>query len=218
MWGIVAALAAAAVAAGLWWATLPRLREPATDGEPKRPYAAVRSPSTTAGVASAAALLSASSLLADPWAQPIWLLAAAVATVPVALDALTTWIPASLTYLAWAAALTGIVIGLLGHPQRWPDALVVLGGAASAGLIFLLLWRVSGSFGYGDVRFAPLIGGLGATIGTIGWGIALSVGCLLVIGHTLITRLRGHAHDTVLPWTPALFVGTYATLVVSAVF
>lgn len=215
----LAAPAVAAVAAGVVWrVVLPRLAEPDTDGESKRSWVDLVTVPTTTAVVAAAAAAGVAASVAPGWAQPLWLVAAVFGVCLVMMDGLTTWISATLTWATHGAAALAVLAGVLWGTGEWTDALWVLCGALAAGLTFLLPWLVRGSFGFGDVRFAPLVGALGASLGLLGWGVAISAGCLLAAGWTLLRRHRDLGQDQVHPWAPPLLAGAYVALGASTLF
>ena len=101
-----------------------------------------------------------------------------------AIDARTTWLPLPLTRPP----------GRRWRPQRsrralagGPSVLRAAAGAALAVLLFFLVWLVSrGGIGFGDVRFAPLVG---AAAASHSWSVliwALLLGSLAGAGHGLV--------------------------------
>ena len=81
-------------------------------------------------------------------------------------------------------------------------------GAAAAGLLYLLLWRLSGRrIGFGDVRLAPL---LGAGTAAVGWPTLLAslvLGSLVgaAVGVVLTLRRRPGAFA----YAPSMLVGAF---------
>jgi leader peptidase (prepilin peptidase)/N-methyltransferase len=215
-WTYVAAataVAAGLVAAALWRFLLPRLPEPVTD-EDKRTYTSLTGRSETARVTLCAAVAgAASALLTPPVALPQCLVLATAGVCLAAVDGFTTWLPARPTRWAWllmAAALA--VSGVVG--ASWADMLRSLAGAAASGAFYLLAWFITRrGFGFGDVRFVPLIGAATAATGWTTWYAGLLCGSLLALAHALL-RIRRHvpgAH----PWAPGLLLGSYVALLIT---
>jgi len=211
--GVAAAALAAVVAAVLWKTVLPRLPEPVTD-EDKRTYSSLTGRLETARVTLyAAASGTASALLVAPPALPQWLVLATAGVCLAAVDGFTTWLPARPTRRAWllmAAALAAS--GVVG--ASWADMLRSLAGAAASGAFYLLAWFITRrGFGFGDVRFVPLIGAATAATGWTTWYAGLLCGSLLALVHALL-RIRRHAAG-LHPWAPGLLLGSYVALLIT---
>lgn len=204
--GLIAAPALGLVTALLTRPTLRLLPEPG--GHPgKTPY---RNLGSTSFVVLAAVLTTATAALAavsvPTTVLPVWWVLSSLGALLVSIDARTTWLPLPLTRLAWflmAAAL--VAVGLI---DGWPTALRGLLGAALAGGLYLLVWRLSrGGFGFGDVRFAPLLGAAGGcgSWTLLLWGLALGS---FVGGAQGLTRLLRRRRDG-FAYAPAMFSGLY---------
>jgi leader peptidase (prepilin peptidase)/N-methyltransferase len=186
---------------------VPRLPEPA-DGAGKIRYAELATPAFVAGCAVGAGVAAAVSWGTMPVAlQPLWWVLATLGVVLAAVDARTTWLPLRLTRLAWAAmAVAGLVALAIG--AGGPALLRAAGGAALAGLLYLLVWRLSrGGFGFGDVRFAPLVG---AATAAHSWSLlatGLLAGSLLGAAYGGLRLVRRRAGP--FPYAPALLAGAY---------
>lgn len=201
-----------ALGVGLTTAALARpllrwLPEP-IDAPDKPPYGELGSVGflTICGLLSAAAALTAWTAL--PRAiQPLWWVLSSVGVVLAVIDARTTWLPLRLTQLGWGL----MTLGALTTPL-WggagPTILHAGVGAAAAGLLYLLVWVVSrGGFGFGDVRFAPL---LGAATAAHSWSMlwsALVLGTLVGAGHGLIRLVRRRPGG--FPYAPSMLTGAY---------
>jgi leader peptidase (prepilin peptidase)/N-methyltransferase len=92
----------------------------------------------------------------------MWVVLATLGVLLAAIDARTSWLPLRLTQIAWLAmAIAALMSALLGG-SVWVAARA-LAGAAIAGALYVLVWLISrGGFGFGDVRFAPLLGAAAA--------------------------------------------------------
>lgn len=212
--GIAVAVGAAVGTALLAGPVVARLPEPA-DGAGKIRYADLATPGFVIGSGLAAGAAAAVGWLTVPGAvQPLWWVLATFGVVLAAVDLRTTWLPLRLTRLAWAAmAVAGLVALLLG--AGWSAVLRAVAGAALAGLLYLVVWRLSrGGFGYGDVRFAPLVG---AATAASSWSLlvlGLFAGSVLGAaygGWRLVRRRAGP-----FPYAPAMLVGGYLACVISA--
>lgn len=168
------------------------------------------------GVATIASLL-VLGLAPWPW-LPLWLVWSTVFAVLVSVDAATTWLPLSLTRLAWTAGAAAValhaVLAVAGGPGTPGDLGRTLLGAAAAGLMYGALWRFGNGLGFGDVRISPLLGALGATLSWSGWWVAMVAGPLLGalwgIARTATGRRGPYAYG---PW---MWLGPAVALVAQA--
>ena len=208
-----AALAAACalVAATFWLIGLPRVPEPADgdDGsEVKVPYAALAQPRAAALVAVFSAAASWVAATHVPVAAlPPWLVLSTLGVALAAVDGFTTWIPAEPTRWTWlvmaAAAASCLLVG-----AGWTDLLRMVAGAGVAGLLYLVLWVVTrGGFGFGDVRFVPLVAAPAAAVSVDVLLAALLVGTSLALVHGLWRHARHRPGWQ--PWAPTLTLGTF---------
>lgn len=208
--GLAAAPALALVMAVVARPALRRLSEP-TDAADKAPYADLGTP----GFLTATVLLvTLTALLAwvtlPPAVLPVWWVLSSIGVLLVVIDAQTTWLPLPLTRLAWLLMATALVgVGLL---AGWPTAVRGLLGAGLAGALYLLVWHLSrGGFGFGDVRFAPLLGAATASASwtLLLWGLALGsfAGGAQGLARLVRRRREGFAY------APAMFSGPYLACV-----
>lgn len=209
---VASAMLAAALLAGR---LVPRLPEP-SDGAGKIRYADLadrRFVLGCTGVAGLAAIISW--LVQPPAAQPLWWVLGTVGLVLAAIDARTTWLPLSLTRLAWAAlAAAGLLALLLGLGA--PALLRAAAGGGVAGLLYLAVWRLSrGGFGFGDVRFAPLVGAATAADAWTTLLLGLFTGSVLGAAYGVLRRVRGLTGP--FPYAPALLAGAYLGVALAAV-
>jgi len=200
-------------------AVLRRLPEPTPDTDAdagtdsKIPYAALatRRFAAIVGVLSAAAVAIPALALARPL-LPGWLVLATLGLLLAAIDARTTWLPLPLTRVAWAAMVVATGIGaVLGG---WAQLLRGLGGFLVAGAVFGAVWLISrGGIGFGDVRFAPLVGA--ATAATswslLAWALVLGslVGALVGLARLAVGRRGAFAY------APSILAGAYLAAVVT---
>ena len=186
---------------------LRRLPEP-KDGEGKPRYADLATPRLVAGCALlAGAAVTIGWLTAPPAVQPLWWVLSSIGVLLAAIDALTTWLPLRLTQAAWVAMAVALLLTLpLG--ADWSTMLRAVAGAALAGLLYLGVWLVSrGGFGFGDVRFAPLVG---AATAAYSWSMlvwALLLGSVLGALYGMVRLARGRTWP--FPYAPAMLVGAY---------
>ena len=92
----------------------------------------------------------------------------------------------------------------------------VAAGAAIAGGLYLLVWMISrGGFGFGDVRFAPLLGAAAAADSwtLLWWTLLLGT---LVGGLFGVLRLALGRREA-FPYAPSMLVGAYAACLVSMI-
>jgi leader peptidase (prepilin peptidase) / N-methyltransferase len=207
-------LAGAAVTAGTMFGMgmitspiLRRLPEPGM-GEDKPHYADLASPRLAACCALlAGAAVATAWLSAPPAIQPLWWVLSSLGVLLAAIDALTTWLPLRLTQAAWGAMAVALLLTLpLG--AQWSTVLRAVTGAALAGLLYLGVWRLSrGGFGFGDVRFAPLVG---AATAAHSWSLliwAMLLGSLLGALYGMLRLARRRTGP--FPYAPAMLAGAY---------
>jgi leader peptidase (prepilin peptidase) / N-methyltransferase len=186
---------------------LRRLPEPA-DGQGKPRYADLATPRLIASCALlAGAAVTVSWLTTSPATQPLWWVLSSFGVLLAAIDALTTWLPLRLTQAAWVAMTVALLLTLpLG--ADWSTVLRAVTGAALAGLLYLAVWLVSrGGFGFGDVRFAPLVGAATAahSWSLLIWALLLGSGLGALYGIVRLARRRTGPF----PYAPAMLVGAY---------
>ena len=139
--------------------------------------------------------------------QPLWTVLAVGGVLLAAVDLVTTWLPLRLVQITWVAmavaALTGAALG-----GGWPQLGRSAAGAAVAGALYFAVWTASrGGFGFGDVRYAPL---LGAAAAADGWGLlilTLLAGTLVggLVGVVRLARRRGGSFA----YAPSMLLGAY---------
>lgn len=207
---------AALVAALAGWAAGPVLRalpEPLDDPDAagKPSYASLATPGFTVGVGLAGGL---SSLLAFALSPPelwlAWLALSGVGVLSAAIDLRTTWLPLPLARAGWACASAGVALAAVQRrdpaPLLWAAA-----GAMGLWLLFEVAWRVTGGFGYGDVR---LMATVGAVTGAHDPGLVLPgalAGTLVGAAWGVVRHLRGGRGA--FAYGPALLAGPFVALV-----
>lgn len=178
--------------------------------QPKIPYASLATPQFALVVGGLAALGTAVAgiLLPLPW-LPVWMTLSTFGLLLAAIDAKTTWLPLPLTRLAWLA--TAVALALGGILGSWGDALRGLGGFVLAGALFGVIWLLTrGGFGFGDVRYAPLVG---AATASVSWSLlawALVLGSLVGAAVGLIRLAAGKRGA--FAYAPSILAGGYLAL------
>ena len=145
------------------------------------------------------------------YAQPMWCVLAILGVLLAAIDARTSWLP--LTRVAWLAmAVAALLAASLGG-GAWVT-IRAAAGAAIAGGLYLLVWLISrGGFGFGDVRFAPLLGAAAAADSwtLLWWALLLGTVVGGLVGVLRLVRGRREAF----PYAPSMLVGAYAACLVT---
>lgn len=206
---LLCAVVAALASAALTPVVLRALPEP-DDPDGKPPYAALSTPRFH-GTVGLAALVAGSVVTATlPWQHwPAWAALATVGVLACTIDAHTTWLPLPLARAGWAVAAIGVLVVSL-TSAAWTPALAAATGALVLGGLFHLLWRLTGAFGYGDVRLAATIGAVTAldsaslVMGSLVLGSA--TGAAIGLGH----RLAGGRGP--FPYGPGLLAGPFLAL------
>jgi leader peptidase (prepilin peptidase) / N-methyltransferase len=146
-------------------------------------------------------------------ARPLWFVLSTCGVLLAVVDSRTTWLPLRLTQAAWLLMLLALAAGLaLGG--GWQLLIRAAVGAAVAGTLYFLGWLITrGGFGFGDVRFAPLLGAASAAsswqllMWTLTLGTAVGGLCGLL---QLARRRRGP-----FPYAPAMLAGAYLAVALS---
>jgi leader peptidase (prepilin peptidase)/N-methyltransferase len=194
---------------------LRRLPEPAGTALPeppevKIPYAELATGRFAMVIAGASgAAVGASAALLPPRLLPGWLVLSTVGVLLAAIDARTTWLPLVLTRAAWLAMAIALALTcLLGD---WLAGLRGAIGFLIAGAVFWAVWRLSaGGMGFGDVRFAPLLGAATASVSwtLLAWGLVLGSLIGAAVGVVrLTTRRRGP-----FAYAPSILAGGYLAI------
>ena len=193
---------------------LRRLPEPADPPPDKVPYADLATPGFAVTVAAAGAVAVGVAALTVPTATlPLWLVLGTVAVLLAAIDARTTWLPLALTRAAWVATGLAALVGaaLAGRGEL---LLRSTAGFVLAGALFGLVWLATrGGFGFGDVRFVPLVGAATAAVSwtLLAWALVLGsvVGALVGLVRLLAGRSGAFAY------APAILSGAYLAALVA---
>jgi leader peptidase (prepilin peptidase) / N-methyltransferase len=209
------ALSAALAGLAMVAATRPvleRLSEPAQASR-KLPYRALATTRFVLAAALIAALLAAVSCYVVPTAAlPAWMVIGTCGLLLAMIDARTTWLPLRLIQASWLLMAGAVGLGwpMGGGLQLVTRAVV---GAAVAGALYLVVWLLTrGGFGFGDVRFAPLLGAAAAACSwrLLIWALALGT---LVGGVNGLVRLVAKRPGG-FPYAPSMLAGSYLAVVV----
>lgn len=205
---VVIALTIGAISAVLVRPVLLRLPEPvAGDGKPTyRDLGTTRFVLVCGALAGVAAAISWLSV--PRYAQPMWSVLAVLGVLLAAIDARTSWLPLQLTRTAWLAmTVTAVLAASLGGGV-WVVVRAAAGAAIGGGL-YLLVWLLSrGGFGFGDVRFAPL---LGAAAAADSWTLLWWTLLLGTVTGGLMGLLRlAQGQRGAFAYAPSMLVGAYA--------
>lgn len=203
-----ASVAATAVTTGtLWWIAMGHAAEPVVPaGDTKTLYRDLRRPIPTAAAAAVGAAVAITALTRAPaptW--PLWAVVATIGAVLTVVDAYTTWMPKRVAHLGWLADMAAVV-GLLAFGHRTTAIAAALGVVTTAAA-FLLAWRLSRrAFGFGDVRYLPILGAATMATSPHTYLAALLAGTLLLAVHGVLDRAISR-RVRVFPWAPALLAG-----------
>lgn len=214
----IAALLGVGLAAGTP-TVLRRLPEPDDDGpagdpsDAKTAYAALatRRFAAVVGILGAAAVAIAA-IRVPTAALPAWLVLGTLGLLLAAIDARTTWLPLPLAHVSWVAMAAALAVaGLVGG---WAPAVRGVAGFVVAGALFGAAWLLTrGGFGFGDVRFAPLVGAATATVSwsLLAWALVLGSFAGAMVG---LTRL-GIGRRGAFAYAPSILAGGYLAVAVS---
>jgi leader peptidase (prepilin peptidase)/N-methyltransferase len=147
-----------------------------------------------------------------PATLPAWIVIGTCGLLLAMIDARTTWLPLRLIQASWLLMAAAVA---LGWPMGggWPLVTRAIGGAAVAGALYFIIWLLTrGGFGFGDVRFAPLIGAATAACSwrLLVWALALGT---LVGGVNGLVRLLAKRPGA-FPYAPSMLAGAYLAAVV----
>jgi leader peptidase (prepilin peptidase)/N-methyltransferase len=192
---------------------LERLPEP-IPGDGKPSYRGLGSTRFLLVCSALAGVAAATSWLSLPrYVQPMWCVLAILGVLLAAIDARTSWLPLQLTHIAWLAmAVAALLAASLGGGV-W-DTIRAAAGAAIAGGLYLLVWLISrGGFGFGDVRFAPLLGAAAAADSwtLLWWTMLLGTVVGGLVGVIRLARGRREAF----PYAASMLAGAYAACLVA---
>ena len=146
-------------------------------------------------------------------AMPLWTVLSTAGVLLAVIDARTTWLPLRLTRIAWLLMIVG-AFAAVALGGGWPLLVRSAVGAGVAGSLYFVGWLFTrGGFGFGDVRFAPL---LGAAAGADSWRLllwALFLGTAVGGVHGLVRLARSCKGP--FPYAPSMLAGAYLALAAS---
>lgn len=234
MWAVIGIAISCGLALWHLLITVPRLAEPTVEvvGDEilaiKPRYDSLATPARTLIVIAIAAVCGFSSTLAPRWSWgPWWVWSGSVATLA-AVDQATTFLPVKLWRRCVAESAVALVAGMaITGPPHLPALAGCVAVAAVSTGFFWLMWRLSSSLGYGDVRLSAGTGFLGATTGALaphpdvfqaGMTTLLAstvLGAVMAIVTTLIRRCRPSPWGSAFAYGPALWAGPWVALAIS---
>jgi leader peptidase (prepilin peptidase)/N-methyltransferase len=138
---------------------------------------------------------------------PLWIVLSSCGVLLAAIDARTTWLPLGLTRATWLLMTVGACAGsALGG--GWPLLIRTGIGAMLAGTVYFVGWLITrGGFGYGDVRYAPV---LGAATAADSWPLllwALLAGTVVGGLHGMVRLAKRRSGP--FPYAPSMLAGAY---------
>ena len=190
---------------------LNRLPEPPEpDGKPT--YRELGSRRFVLGCAVAGAVAAAIGWALLPVAvQPLWTVVSTLGVLLAAIDARTTWLPLVLTRVAWVAMTAAALLAAGLALDPWLGARAAV-GALAAGALFGVAWLLTrGGFGFGDVRYVPLLGSAAAaaSMSLLVWSLLLGSVAGALWG---VARLVGGRRGS-FPYAPPLLAGAYGAVI-----
>ncbi|MDO4411603.1 leader peptidase (prepilin peptidase)/N-methyltransferase [Cutibacterium sp.] len=234
MWSVIGIAVSCTLALWHLRVTVPRLAEPTVEdvGEEvltiKPRYDSLATPVRTLILTVIAAIGGFSSTFAPPWSWGMWWVWSGSVAALVTVDQATTFLPRKLWRHCVAESAVALIVGLaLTRPVPIPVLAWCIAVAAASTGFFWLMWRLSSSLGYGDVKLAAGTGFMGATTGTLSHspGIleagmttlltATLLGALVAILTTLIRRRRPSPWGSAFAYGPALWAGPWVSLALS---
>lgn len=135
------------------------------------------------------------------------------ALVLVAVDARTTWLPIRASQFTAAVLTLAIITAALQGPDGGRLVLQAALGATASGGVFALLWWISRSIGFGDVRLAAMTGGLTGMWSIELWSAGLLAGSIAAAGWGVAVGLWRRRHPSPLgkafAYGPGLWLGPW---------
>ncbi|WP_394276225.1 hypothetical protein [Luteococcus sp.] len=182
-----------------------------TPHEPKTPYRQLTNPLPTILIALLAG--SASWLVmqkVSPVLWPVWAVMVTFGLWQAGFDAGTTWIPKRVAHATWWVLAVAVVA--VGAMSPSTGALTLVSSLLCVAA-FWAVWALTGAgFGFGDVRFAPLVGAVsGALWGGAGLALVVAAGLVLTLAWMVTDRALSGQRRLV-PWVPGLWAGCVMTL------
>ncbi|WP_297741637.1 prepilin peptidase [uncultured Tessaracoccus sp.] len=201
MWEVVAIATAFVVAVWVQCIVVPTLRQPhVDDGDETPDFTGLGSASNVLLVLVCAALGGLAAWHTSTPAWP-WLGYIALGAPLVVVDLRTTYLPNQLMYPLWATIGVGLAVSATTDVR---GAIAGVTGALAGYTWFWCVWRLSSTFGFGDVRLAAAAGAIAGMSGMTGWLTSLVVATAIGAVAAIIARASGR---TVVPYGPWLWLG-----------
>ncbi len=201
MWDVAVIATAVAVAAWVQRLVVPKLRQPhVSDGEEAPDFTRLGSISNLLLVLTFAALGALAAWHTSVPAWP-WLGYIALGAPLVVVDLRTTYLPNQLMYPLWVAVGVGVAASAMTDVRI---AIAGVVGALAGYAWFWCVWRMSSTFGFGDVRLAAAAGAVAGLTGMTGWLTSLVIATAIGAVAAIIARASGRI---VFPYGPWLWLG-----------
>ncbi len=143
----------------------------------------------------------------------IW---ASAGLVLVWVDAMTTWLPIGCNYFLAALLICLSFAYWIYNPDIYKHLRWALNGSLGMGILFFLIWWISHSFGFGDVRLAVLTGWVGGMLlaHSIVFVMLASTSAAAIYGLATQWYRRSHPHPlgNSFPYGPGLWSGPLLVL------
>lgn len=209
--------ASALLLTGIQLAIVAKHPEPAADepdAEHKPRYAELVRPASVVAVLLVTLLCCLPILWLPVEQRPVWLVWASAGLVLVAVDARTTWLPIRASNFTAVCLSGAVVLAAVIHPERGVELVArALAGAVIAGGLFGLLWWLSRSLGFGDVRLAAMTGGLAGLNSVEHWFASLMAGAIAAacwgVATMIWRRRRPSPLGKAFPYGPGLWLGPW---------
>lgn len=217
---VAGASALFALGHALW--VVPRLPEPREEplpGDPPKPlYRDLVTPQRVSVLVVGCFLFGLVVARLTPPAQwGLWIVYTGTVGTLVAIDALTTYLPRRLHYLAMAEMMLALI--LCGALAGWIALIWSAFGAAALGAVFWLIWRLGAGLGFGDVRLVVLVGLIAGTSGpemvlraALFGAVIGAVWAIIVAAVARLSRRQAG----IFPYGPSLWLGPYSAVIVTA--
>lgn len=201
MWDVAVIAITVALAVVVQRLVVPQLRQPhVDDGEDAPDFTGLGGTSNLLLVLAFATL---GGLAAWRTHTPVWpwLGYIALGAPLVVVDLRTTYLPNQLMHPLWATAGVGLAISAATDARA---AIAGVVGALAGYAWFWGVWRMSSTFGFGDVRLAAVAGAVAGMSGMTGWLTSLVIATAIGAAAAIVARASGR---TVFPYGPWLWLG-----------
>lgn len=206
MWEHSAIAVAVALACLLHLGVTPRLRRPhVAEGEEAPDFTQLRT-GWNLLLVTLFAVLGGLSAWHSPTTLWPWLGYVALGAPLAIVDLRTTYLPNQLMYPLWAVVGAGVAASAFTDPAAALSSLV---GGAVGFAFFWVVWRMSSSFGFGDVRLAAAMGAVAGAAGLTSWLTALVAATTMGAVAAIVAKARA---EGVFPYGPWLWLGPVAAV------